>query len=54
MSDFFYMGGFAGYVWSAYCLASCIIIGNYLWTWRANKRTKVAIRKWQQRDVNDE
>ena len=39
MSDFFAMGGYAGYVWPAFGFAAVVLLGLLLQSWRAARRS---------------
>jgi heme exporter protein D len=39
VSDFFAMGGYAGYVWPAFGFAAVMLLGLVLQSWRAARRS---------------
>lgn len=43
MSDFFAMGGYASYVWSAYALTALVIVGVAAASVREHLRLKAAV-----------
>lgn len=40
MSEFFHMGGYAAFVWSAYGISALALIVAGVWTWRAMARAQ--------------
>ncbi len=38
MSEFFYMGGYAPYVWASYLLALVVVVINLWLPWRAERQ----------------
>ncbi len=34
MAEFFQMGGYAAYVWSAYGATAAVVLGVLVWSWR--------------------
>lgn len=49
LSDFFYMGGYAFYVWLSYGIAALVLIANALWPGRQRKRILWRIKYAQTR-----
>jgi heme exporter protein CcmD len=45
MSTFFYMGGYAAFVWPSYALTLAIVLLNVLWARRALARARVEARR---------
>lgn len=47
--DFFYMGGYAFYVWLSYGIAAAVLIANLLWPLVQERRILQSIRYAQSR-----
>jgi heme exporter protein D len=45
---FFTMGGYAGFVWSAYGIASAVLGGLSVYSWRRYRDSIVAVERLQQ------
>ncbi|HEY4772900.1 MAG TPA: heme exporter protein CcmD [Steroidobacteraceae bacterium] len=45
MSAFFYMGGYAAFVWPSYALTLAIIVLNIVWARRALARARAEARR---------
>jgi heme exporter protein D len=45
---FFTMGGYAGFVWSAYGIASTVLGGLSVYSWRRYRDSIVAVERLQQ------
>ncbi len=54
MSQFFAMGGYALYVWSAYALAFVVVVWQLVAPWRCERRILRRIARAQQRRGRDE
>jgi heme exporter protein D len=45
---FFTMGGYAGFVWSAYGIAAAVLGGLSIYSWRRYRDSIVAVERLQQ------
>ena len=45
MAQFFAMGGYAAFVWSAYGLSVIVLALMVVWSLRANRREREALRR---------
>lgn len=55
MAEFFYMGGYAGYVWSSYAIATVVLVLNIVLPLREQKNIHkriVRIIKQEQQDAS--
>jgi len=44
-SEFFYMGGYAFYVWTSFALAFIVLSGNVMWAVRQKRRVLERLRR---------
>lgn len=44
MSEFFAMGGYGAYVWSAYALACVVLVANWVLARRRHDRVRTELR----------
>ena len=62
MTEFFHMGGYAQYVWSAYGVVALVLVGLTVWTLVSLKRASaeladleaIAPRRRRRRETEDE
>ena len=47
MADFFAMGGYAAYVWSAYALALVVLVGMVVLTIARHRRTRRTLSRME-------
>ena len=45
---FFAMGGYAGFVWSAYGIAAAVLVGLSVYSWRRYRDSIVTVERLQQ------
>jgi heme exporter protein D len=45
LHDFFTMGGYAAYIWSAYGIALMILVGNLISAWRSKRKMLQKIKQ---------
>lgn len=50
MSEFFHMGGYAVYVWSAYGIALLVLIANLLQPMLVNKQLRKRLQRMHQQE----
>ena len=50
MSEFFHMGGYAVYVWSAYGIAVLVLIANLLQPMLDNKQLRKRLQRMHQQE----
>jgi heme exporter protein D len=50
MHDFFNMGGYAAYVWSAYGISLAVLVMNIVLPIRRERRLRLALKKKLQRE----
>jgi len=48
MSEFFAMGGYAGFVWSAYGATALVMVGLLIWSWRSRKAAEAALQQLEE------
>ena len=46
LADFFAMGGYAGYVWSAYGVAAAVLIGLLAVSWHQLRHARGMLRRY--------
>jgi len=49
LSEFFHMGGYGFYVWSAYLLGLAVLAANVLWAWQGTRRRLRELGRGQDR-----
>jgi heme exporter protein D len=52
MAEFFNMGGYGGYVWSAFGITTVVLLLNVIVPLRAGKQLMHEIKKKQQRETH--